>query len=62
MLEGKISAASKLINSAEQIFGVHEPTPAVLEQLRAKPPPAQPVNEEALIKGERPDVLDAVIF
>ena len=62
MFEGKISAATRLINSADNTSGVHAPTPEVLELLKGKHPQSEPAKDEALLVGEQPDIPDPVVF
>ena len=62
IMQGKISAALRLVNSEENIGGVHQATEDIIELLRAKHPPPEPLSPEAVIRGDRPEVPDPVIY
>ena len=62
MMEGKVSSATRLINSSDHVSGVHKSTPDVINALLEKHQPAEPSNDEALSQGEKPDVPDPVNF
>ena len=62
MLEGKVAAATRLVDASNRVGGVHMPSEAILQNLKEKHPPAEPVHANALISGPLPDPPDQVIF
>ena len=61
MMEGKIKQAVKLVDSDNNITGVHEMTDDVRESLQAKHPDAADADARFLLDGDVPHV-EAVIF
>ena len=61
MLEGKVKQALKLVDSDNEITGVHTMNQKVRDTLMEKHPPAEPANPQALIPGQAPRV-EEVIF
>ena len=62
MLVGNLSSAIKLLNAEDNIGGIHEPTPEVMDALLKKHPDAEPAKPEALINREPQEKIDPVIF
>ena len=63
MFSGKLTAATRLIDSANRAGGVHPVNEQVIAALQAKHPPAEPIKAEALITDAASRELpDPVIY
>jgi len=61
MLLGKVSAALKFLDESSQ-SGVLPPTEEVVDLLKEKHPPAEPIQPESLFEGPLPEGVDSIHF
>ena len=61
-MNGKIKEASRLVDSRNDINGVHELSNDIRSKLEAKHPPSQDAKLEALLPMLNNEVVESVIF
>ena len=60
MMNGRVAAALRVLNTSPS--APLDPTPEVIEALRAKHPPAQPLNRALLVSHEPPPAVEPALF
>ena len=61
MFQGKVSAALKFLDESSQ-NGVLPPSPEVIDLLKEKHPPAEPIQPESLMQGPLRSNVDSIHF